>query len=257
MDHPESRRRRGPGDHNPGQRAHDSDDETIQFGGLPFRWPFPEPHLLSRLSEHLPRDARAVGGVAARASLIALAAGLLIGFGVGRLTASASHRAGKAAAGNPRASDAAVQPLVVGPPIQATGAQCAVQIRADLQLGVEIQNISNFAITLDRIIPDFPMGGMSGISTAIGVCGALPNLNQSSSLLPAAKAWINATVAVRSGCPEALPVWFKVDYSRAGKPGKAVIQGFSDLGPVSYRDCATNRLGLWSGQGKPLSFPRL
>jgi len=189
--------------------------------------------------------------------LIALAAGLLIGFGVGRLTASISHRAGRASASNSPASDAVLQRLSAGPAIQATGSQCAVQVGANLQLGVEIENVSNFAIGLDRISPDFPMGGLRDISTAITVCGALPNLNQSSSILPGAKAWITATVAVNSGCPEALPVWFKVDYSRAGKSEEAVVQGFSDLGPVAYRDCATNRLGLWSGQGRPLNFPRL
>jgi hypothetical protein len=218
-----------------GEPGEHDDSEMIQFGGLPVRWPFGGVHL-----PRMPRLPPAVRADVSRASvaigLAALAVGLLIGFFGGRLTA---HRADhKARSFSPLATPV-VLPQFATTAIGLTGARCAVQAGNNLQLGIEIMNETRSPVTLGAISPMFPMGGLRAISSGVGACGALPpvEIPPSGSLAPGAAEWIHATIAVREGCPEPLPVWFKVGYASSGKTGTAMLAGFPDLGPVSYRHC--------------------
>lgn len=218
-----SRQRREPASHD--------DGEIIQFGGLGARWP-----PVVRVKANLASVAIA---------LATLAVGLPIGFFGGRLTA---HPAAHAPRPTVPISTPIVVPEFATSGIALTGARCAVQVGSNLQLGVEITNETQHAITLDAIHPMFPLGGLRAISSGARTCGELPqtSLVPASPLAPEAARWIEATVAVGLACPEPLPVWFRVGYSGAGKPGTALLAGFPDLGPVSYRHCKVTGSGASS-----------
>lgn len=202
--------------------------ELIQFGGLPVRWPFGEVH-----PPRVPRLPPATR-VRTTIALAILAAGLLIGFFGGRLTA---HQAGNKA----RPFSSASTPIVVpiGDAIAMTGARCAVQVGNNLELGLEITNETGRTVMLGAITAMFPLGGLRAISSAVGPCGALPGnqIPPPAVLSPGETEWIRITVAVRVACPEPIPVWFKVGYASAGKTGSTVLAGFPDLRPVPYRHC--------------------
>lgn len=223
-----SQQRREPG----GQ----DDGDKIEFGGLPDWWPFQQVHL-PRLP-HLPPAMRVRASRASvTAALAMLVAGLLIGFFCGRLTA---HQAGpKAKSFSTIAGTPTVIPDLANDAIAMTGERCAVQVGNNLQLGLEIVNETGGTVTLGALRPMFPLGGLRTISSGFGTCGALPaaQIPPEASLSPGASVWIEATVAVRGGCPEPLPVFFKVGYASAGKTGTTTLSGFPDLGPVSYRHC--------------------
>ena len=197
-----------------------ADSEMIQFGGLPVRWPFPDVHL-----PRMPQRPIAVA---------LLAVGLLIGFLGGRLTA---HHTGH----GPRSILPVSTPIVVprGDAITMTGARCSVQVGNNLELGLEIMNETGRTATIGAIKATFPLGGLRVIASGIGTCGELPmaQIAPSASLSPGATEWIHITVAVRAGCPGALPVWFTVGYTSARKTSTATLAGFPDLGPVPYRRC--------------------
>jgi hypothetical protein len=211
--------------HEPGNT---DDSELIQFGGLPARLPFGQIDL-PRMPQ-LPPDMR----VRATTALATLAAGLLIGFFGGRLTA---HQA----VPRPKSILPVSTPIVVplGDAITMTGERCAVQVGSNLQLGLEIRNNTGRTIMLEAIRAMFPLGGLRAISSGVGTCGALPveQLPPATLLWPSETEWVNITVAVRAGCPGALPVWFKVGYASAGKTRTATLAGFPDLGPVPYQHC--------------------
>lgn len=170
-------------------------------------------------------------------ALAILAAGLLIGFFGGRLTA---HQTRHTASSSSSASTPVVVPI--GDPVAMTGARCAVQVGSDLQIGLEIINQTQHTVTLGAIRAMFPLGGLRAIASGVGTCGALPGtqIPPPALLSPGETEWIHITVAVRVACPEPIPVWFKVSYASAGKTGSTVLAGFPDLGPVSYRNCQTN-----------------
>ena len=45
------------------------------------------------------------------------------------------------------------------------------------------------------------------------------------------------------GCPQPLPVQFKISYAQAGRLVTAELPGFPDLGQVRYSNCGTNSGG--------------
>lgn len=203
--------------------------EIIQFGGLGARWPFRQVRF-PRLP-HLPTNL-----ASAAIALATLAVGLPIGFFGGLLTAHPNAHAARPAEPT---STSIVVPEFATSGIALTGARCALQVGNNLQLGVEITNETRHAITLGAIHPLFPLGGLRAISSGARTCGELPQTSvvPAGPLAPEAAQWIETTVAVRLACPEPLPVWFRVGYTDAGKPGTALLAGFPDLGPVSYRHC--------------------
>ncbi len=227
----------------PGHRAANAGGETIQFGGLPIRWPFGAAHLPRALawlrgagvadagsSDRGRRERR----LAVTAALISLAVGLIAGFAAGHFTAPpGSSRTA------PPASRPAVAPRFLTTVISPTGERCAVEVGNDLELGIQIMNEARSPVTLGRIRAQFPLGGLRAISGAVGPCGALPGLLEPTPLSPGGTEWIVAKVAVQVPCPQPLPVWFEVDYAMAGKTTTVVLAGFPDLGPVSYRHCPT------------------
>jgi len=222
-----------------GQPGNRDDSELIQFGGLPDRWPFAKMQL-----PRMPRLPSAIR-VQVPIALAMLAAGLVIGFFGGRVTA---HRAVPKA----RSILPVTTPIVVpiGDAITMTGERCAVQVGNNLELGLEISNRTGRTVMLGAIRAMFPLGGLRAISSGGGPCGALPETWVTPPLTevpppillsPRQTGWIHITVAVRMACPEPIPVWFRVSYASAGKTGSTVLAGFPDLGPVPYRHCLTDQ----------------
>jgi len=197
------------------------DADVIEMGGRPPRWPW--------------GTAR---GPAISIVLTALAAGLLLGFAGGRLQARANGRPARAAA-----SAATVFP-VGATAITMTGNRCAVQLGHALQLGVEVVNQSDRTVALRQIEPVLPLGGLKAVASRWRTCGALPELgpgpHQATALGPGATGWLTVTFDVMVGCPQPLPVQFKISYAQAGRLVTAELPGFPDLGQVQYNNCGTN-----------------
>ncbi len=197
------------------------DADVIEMGGRPPRWPW--------------GTAR---GPTISIALAAFAAGLLLGIAGSRLLAGANGRPARAATSAPTV-------FPVGDTgITMTGNRCAVQLGHALQLGVEVVNQSDDAVALRQIEPVLPLGGLKAVASRWGTCGAQPELGpgpgQASALGPGATGWLTVTFDVMVGCPQALPVQFKISYAQAGRLMTAELPGFSDLGQVHYRDCGSN-----------------
>ncbi len=198
------------------------DAEVIEWGGHRERWPW--------------SGARAP---AISVALVALAAGLLLGFVAG-------HREVTRNGGPARAATSAATVIPEGnTPIIDTGNRCAVQLGHALQLGVEIVNQSDRAVALRQIVPVLPMGGLKAVAIRWGTCGALPELGpgQATALGAGATGWLTVTFDVLVSCPQPLPVQFKISLVQAGRLVTAEFAGFPDLGQVHYNNCGTNPLG--------------
>jgi len=195
------------------------DGDVIETGGYPPRWRW--------------GTAR---GPAISIALAAFAAGLLLGFAGGRLHAGADGRPA-------RAATSATTVFPVGDTaITMTGNRCAVQLGHALQLGVEVVNRSDVTIALRQIEPVLPLGGLKAVASRWETCGALPELGpgQATALGPGATGWLTVTFDVMVGCPQPLPVQFKISFAQAGRLVTAELPGFSDLGQVYYNNCRTN-----------------
>lgn len=197
------------------------DADMIEMGGHPPRWPW-----------------GAVRGPPISIALAAFAAGLLLGFAGGHLQARPNG-------GPARAATSAATVFPVGDTaITMTGNRCAVQLGHALQLGVEVVNQSDGTVTLRQIEPVLPLGGLKAAASRWGTCGVLPELGpgpgQATALGPGATGWLTVTFDVMVGCPEPLPVQFKISYAQAGRLVTAELPGFPDLGQVQYNKCGTN-----------------
>jgi hypothetical protein len=195
---------------------------VIETGGHPSRWPW--------------GTAR---GPSIGIALTALAAGLVLGFAGGRLQGRAN--------GRPAPAVSATTVFAAGDPLIDTGNRCAVQLGHELQLGVEVVNQSERAVALRQIEPVLPLGGLKAVASRWGTCGALPEPGpgpgQATALGPGATEWLTVTFDVMVGCPQPLPVQFKISYAQAGRLVTAEFAGFPDLGQVQYNRCGTNPAG--------------
>jgi len=202
-----------------------------------------QPPDLIEMGGHRPRwwpfgDAR---GPAISIAFAALVAGLLLGFIGGHLQAGTRGRPARAAT-----THATVRP--VGDfVVSATGSRCAVQRGRTLQLGIEIMNRSDRTVVLRQIKSVLPLGGLREIATQWGTCGSLPlpgpGLGRSNSLAPGATGWLTVTFDVLIGCPQALPVYFRVSFVQASRLVTADLDSFPDLSQVQYSNCNSSRTG--------------
>jgi hypothetical protein len=195
----------------------------IEMGGHPPRWPWG--------SARVP---------AISVALAALVAGLLLGFIGGRLQASTGGRP-------TRAAPALTTVLPGNFVVSATGSRCAVQLGHALQLGIQIMNRSGRTVVLRQVKPVLPLGGLHEIASQWGTCGSLPEagpgLGQVASLAPGATGWLTVTFDVMVGCPQPLPVSFKVRFVQASRLVTADLTSFPDLGQVRYNKCITVPMG--------------
>jgi hypothetical protein len=176
---------------------------------------------------------------AAFLGIAGLLAGLAAGYAAGERQAGSSALPPQ----RPRASASpAASAAVATPALTQSTAVCSTQIGRELQLGVRITNQSGAEITLRRVEPVLPLGGLRTVSQQWAPCGVLPaGLDQFGSRLAAgASTWFTITFKVLMGCPHPLPVQFTVDYAWHGQPVAASLPGFVDLGEVPYTGCPVN-----------------
>jgi hypothetical protein len=174
--------------------------------------------------------------------VVALVAGLAIGYAVG------VRHAGEHVA-PPLPSRAAVPAAPAAPfsaggfPLSQSGLECSVQTGRELQVGLEITNLSPATLRLRRIEVVLPLGGLKVTSQAWGPCGELAAANDASGrVLPptlgrGASSWFTVTFQVLVRCPQPLPVQFALHYDQQGRPAVIQLPGFPDLGQVPYSGC--------------------
>jgi hypothetical protein len=171
--------------------------------------------------------------------LIALAAGLALGFLIGRNHAAADSPPASASASPPAAATTAEPD-----PIAATGRTCAVTLPGpgghdDLQLGAEIRNRGTRPVTLETPGVQLPLGGLTiAEPPTLTACGELPGITET--VLAAGEgSWLSVRLHVPGGaCPAAQPVLFVISYQAGpGDHDQANVGGFNDLGKVRYPGC--------------------
>lgn len=174
------------------------------------------------------------------AALVLGAAALLVGLAVG-YAAGARHAREPAVAPSPSRSAA---PFSAGGfPLSQSGPQCSQQTGRELQVGLQIRNLSSEAVTLRRVEVALPLGGLRVTSQAWGPCGELPAAGLAPGntlppiLRPGASAWFTVTFHVLVRCPQPLPVQFTLHYDQQGRPAAIPLPGFPDLGQVPYSGC--------------------
>ncbi len=171
--------------------------------------------------------------------VVALVAGLAAGYAVGT-----RHAGDNAAPPSPSRAAAPAAPFSAGGfPLSQSGPGCSVQTGRELQVGLEITNLSPTAIRLRRVEVVLPLGGLKVTSQAWGPCGELPAMGEApGSILPpplgrGASSWFTVTFQVLVRCPHPLPVQFTLDYDQQGQPAAIRLPGFPDLGQVPYSGC--------------------
>jgi hypothetical protein len=207
----------------PGGDGSGAGDDVLEVGGgrrLVPRWLWPPPGAL-------------IVGAAA------LLAGLAIGYAAG-----AQHSAEPAAPPSLSRAVAPAEPFSAGGfPLSQSGPQCSVQAGRELQVGVQIMNLSPTVVRLRRVEVMLPLGGLRVISQVWGPCGELPLARQApTSILPptlgqGASSWFTVTFQVLVGCPQPLPVQFTLNYAQQGHLAAIRLPGFPDLSQVPYSGC--------------------
>ncbi len=176
---------------------------------------------------------------------VALLAGLAVGYAAGARHAG-EHAAAPAPARatSPASPAPAAAPFSAGGfPLSQSGAQCSVQTGRELQVGLQITNLSRTAVRLRRVGVVLPVGGLRVTSQAWGPCGELlPGGEAPGSVLPptlrqGASSWFTVTFRVLVRCPQPLPVQFTLRYDQQGRPAVIRLPGFPDLGQVPYSGC--------------------
>jgi hypothetical protein len=147
-----------------------------------------------------------------------------------------------------------------------TSGECSVQLGGEIQVGVEMINLSRTTVFLEQARPVLPLGGLRPVSQQWGPCGAIsPSWQVAGStnmptrelagvakpgsatsggrvpsgivLPPDGTAWLSVTFRVLVACPRPLAVHFSVSYRENGRAGAAQLPGFPDLGQVTYTGC--------------------
>jgi hypothetical protein len=261
------------------------ENDVVEQGGAPLRLPG-----WARRPRWLPAGGRRPPRVAAVLGIAGLIVGLAAGYALGdrhpgqgvRPPRTAPSRAAVASAVPPAVAGFAAQayppPAPGGPAYSSglgitglsglaqTGGECSVQHGRDLQLGVEVINLSQKTVSLGQAKPILPLGGMRLVSQQWAPCGALSPSWQAADggmivfvkssmgeviegsaipagatvLAPNGTAWLSATFQVLVPCPRPLSVQFSVGFQENGRTATAQLAGFLDLGQVSYTGCKGN-----------------
>ena len=126
-------------------------DDVLELGGRRRRVP-----------RWWPPSAAPVLGIAA------LAAGLAVGYAAG-----ARHAGDNAAPPSPSRAAAPAEPFSAGGfPLSQSGPQCSVQTDRELQVGLQITNLSPAAIRLRRVEVVLPLNGLKVVSQAWDPAGS-------------------------------------------------------------------------------------
>ena len=258
--------------------------DVLEHGGAPLRLPA-WARRPGWLPAHKWRPSRGAAILGIAGLIVGLAAGYALGY---RNLRQAGPPSPAAAAGGvpPAATGSVALAPDSGPPaggagayssslsiagvsgLAQTGGACSVQRGHDLQLGVELINLSATAVTLGRVNSILPLGGLRPVSQQWAPCGAISSSWQateggtfvfikastgrvetgSSTVLPPyGTAWLSVTFRVLVACPRPLPVLFSVSYQQNGRAGTAQLPGFPDLGRPPTRDANRAASSLIAG----------
>jgi len=240
------------------------EDDVVEQGGAQLRLPG-----WARRPRWLPapgwRPSRGPAILGIASLIVGLAAGYALGY---RHLGQAVRPPVVTAAG-------AVRPAAPGPAaysfsvaglsgLAQNGGECSVQRGRDLQVGVEVINLSGTPVILGQVKPVLPLGGLRLVSQQWEPCGAIVPAGQpagggaivfigastgeveagngadASVLPPYGAAWLSVTFRVLVACPGPLPVQFSVSYQENGRTDTAQLPGFPDLGQVPYTGCKGN-----------------
>jgi hypothetical protein len=231
----------------------DRSDDVVEQGGD--RPPGPLTRLIAGRSRRpVWRPSRGAAILAA----ITLAAGLAVGYGAGR-SAGESQAAAQSAGARPsptsRASTFPVAPAgpynpggvrqfqlgstFGGPALTQADGACSVQVGRDLQLGIQVANVTGGQVTLRRVDANLPMGGLKMVSQQWQPCGGLRTgyYDAGNVVGPNSTSWFSVTFRVLVKCPGPYPVMFTVEYDFGGHTTAVQLPGFVDLSRVSYSGC--------------------
>jgi hypothetical protein len=183
-----------------------------------------------------------------RGAAILLTVGLVIGLAAGYAAGyRQAPRDASPPAANPGSASPAPAPSLAtgtavpfpgGPALTQAIGTCSSQSGRDLQLGVQVTNVSSAQIELGLVYPVLPLGGLRVISQQWAPCGALKVGQVPAVLGPGNSTWFSLTFRVLVKCPGPLPVQFTVDYTTAGESAAVNLPGFPDLSQVPYAGCA-------------------
>jgi hypothetical protein len=174
-----------------------------------------------------------------RIAVILGLAGLLAGLATGYAVGTWHPRKAAPASSQPSFNPQSVVPVFVSAPLTQPGPACSVQNGHDLQLGVEVSNDSAASLTILRIAPLLPLGGLKALSLTWGPCGELPGQPpEDQALTPGNSLWFTVTFRVLVTCPGPLPVQFAIGYSQNGQRAASTVAGFPDLSQVHYSGCS-------------------
>jgi hypothetical protein len=174
-----------------------------------------------------------------RPVVLLAAACLVIGLVVGFVAGNQHGRSTAASAPHSPTATITTGPILDNLALSQTGNECSAQTDGQLQLGVQVMNVSARGVVLQGVRPLLPLGGLKVMSQAWGPCGELPAVVElPDDAMPAgASTWFTVTFQVLVKCPAALPVQFAVDYTLDGRPSTAKLSGFPDLGRIPWRNC--------------------
>jgi hypothetical protein len=281
-----SRRVAPPGARRYGERYRDNvgtygpdDDDVVEHGGAPLRLP-----RWARRPRWLPapgwRPSRSAAILSTAALIVGLAAGYALGYrhlgqavrpssasAAGAVPPAVASSAASPYPGVASAADPGVYSGSLGGPglsgVAQSGGECSVQHGRNLQVGVEVINLSGTPVTLGQVRTILPLGGLRQVSQQWAPCGAISPSWQAADggmivsvtssagvvevgsstpgsaavLPPDGTAWLSATFQMLATCPSPLPVQFSVGYQDNGRTGTAELAGFPDLGQVARTGC--------------------
>jgi hypothetical protein len=252
------------------------EDDVVEHGGAPLRLPrwARRPRWLPPLGWRPSRGAAILG-------IAGLIVGLAAGYALGYRHLGQAVRPSRATAAGTVHSAVAGSAAPVGPAAFAggpgayssnlviagfsglaqTGGECSVQSGRDLQIGVEVINLSGTAVTLGQVRPILPLGGLRPLSRQWAPCGTISPSSRAAEggamifinaatgevdtgsaavLPPFGTAWLSVTFRVLVACPGPLPVQFSVSYQENGRTHTDQLPGFPDLSQVTYTGCKSS-----------------
>ncbi|HTW19943.1 MAG TPA: hypothetical protein VME70_07010 [Mycobacteriales bacterium] len=170
-----------------------------------------------------------------------LVVGGAVGYVVGTGAGSGGHHARSSQVAQPGARGGAT--ILGGPPLAQTGATCSVQHGHRLQVGIQVNNVSNLVFDIVGVRIRLMVPGLRVLRTAAGSCGerTLPFEPYSNAVAPGGSSiWLTATLRVLVRCPAPDPVQFRIRYRQNGQTHSQLLPGFVDLAHVPYSGCAAS-----------------
>ena len=130
-----------------------------------------------------------------------------------------------------------------GFPLSQSGPRCSVQTGRELQVGLQVTNLSPAAVRLRRVEVVLPLGGLRVTSQAWGSCGELPahwrSAGRGSPPHPPAggQLLVHGHLPGAGEVPEAAAGPVHAHLRPAGPPGGDPAAGFPRPGQVPYSRC--------------------